>query len=111
MLYGAIQAVWLLRPALQSASSSQCGRAARRPGRREQELSVLTREHQTLGRPRGLEFGCQRVFVLEASQTLGQRSFRRRNWYQEQHRIAVLPGAVKREFRSIAPTRIQNVPH
>ena len=62
----------------------------------------MTRERQRLGRPRGLKFGCERVFVLEASQTLGQRLFGGRSDYQERRWVAALSGAVKREFRAIA---------
>ena len=62
--------------------------------------SFVTRERQRLGRPRGLKFGCERVFVLKASQTLGQRLFCGRSYYQEGRWVAVLSGAVKREFRA-----------
>jgi hypothetical protein len=62
----------------------------------------VTRERQRLGRPRGLKFGCERVFMLKASQTLWQRLFRGRSDYQYGRWVAVLSGAVKREFRSIA---------
>ena len=62
----------------------------------------MTRERQRLGRPRGLQFGCERGFVLQASQTLGHRLFCGRSYHQEGHWIAALPGAVKSEFRSIA---------
>ena len=35
----------------------------------------VTRERQRLGRPRGLKFGCERVFVFEPPETLGRRLF------------------------------------
>ena len=62
----------------------------------------MTRERQRLGRPRRLKFACKRIFVLEASQTLRQRLPGRRSDDQERHWIAALPGAVKRESRSLA---------
>src|SRR5580704_5416363 len=64
--------------------------------------SIVTRERKRLGRPRGLKFGCERVFVLKASQTLGRRRFCVRSNRQKRHWIAALPAAVKSEFRSIA---------
>jgi len=76
-------------------------RLAARVGENEDRPSFVTRERQRLGRPRGLKFGGERVFVFKASQTLGQRLFCGRSYYQEGRWVAVLPGAVKREFRSI----------
>ena len=70
--------------------------------------SFVACERQRLGRPRWLKFGCERVFVLKASQTLGQRLFRGRSHYQKGHVVAALPGAVKREFRAVAD-RLQHV--
>ena len=71
-------------------------------GENQDGPSFVTRERQRLGRPRGLKFGCERVFVLEASQTLGRRLFRGRSHRQKRHWIAALPAAVKSEFRSTA---------
>src|SRR5580698_4667905 len=64
--------------------------------------SFVTRKRQRHGRPRGLKFGCERVFVFKASQTLGQRLLCGRSYYQEGRRVAVLSGTVEREFRVIA---------
>jgi hypothetical protein len=61
-----------------------------------------TRERQRLGRPRGLKFGLERVFVLKASQTLERRRFCGRSNRQKRHWIAALSDPVKREFRVIA---------
>jgi len=36
----------------------------------ETGLFVVTSEHQRLGCPSGIKFGCERVFVLEPSETL-----------------------------------------
>ena len=83
-------------------------RLTARVGENQDRPSFVTRERQRLGRPCGLEFGCERVFVLKASQTLGQRLFCGRSYYQDGRRVAVLPGAVKREFRAIAD-RFQHV--
>jgi hypothetical protein len=62
----------------------------------------VTRERQRLGRPGGLKLGCERVFVLKTSQTLGRRRFCGRSNRQKRHWIAALAAAVKSEFGSIA---------
>src|SRR5580658_5218337 len=77
-------------------------RLTARVGENKDCPSFVTRERQRPGRPLGLKLGCQRVFVLKASQTLGQWLFRGGSNYQDGRRIAVLSGAVKREFRAIA---------
>jgi len=77
-------------------------RLSARVGENQDCPSFVAGECNGLGRPRGLKLGCQRVFVLEASQTLGQRSFRRRSHDQKGHVVAALPGPVKHEFRPIA---------
>jgi hypothetical protein len=38
-------------------------------------LPDVTSNGQRLGRPRGIEFGCERVFVLEPPDTLRRRMF------------------------------------
>jgi hypothetical protein len=63
---------------------------------------IMTRDLERLGRPCGIQFGCERVFVLKTSQTLGRRWFCGRSNRQKGHWIAALPAAVKSEFRSIA---------
>jgi hypothetical protein len=77
-------------------------RLSARVGENQDCPSFVAAECNGLGRPRGLKFGCQRIFVFEASQTMGQRSFRRRSHDQKGHVVAALPGPVKREFRAIA---------
>jgi hypothetical protein len=77
-------------------------RLTARVGENKDCPSFVTRERQRPGRPRGFKFGCERVFVLKASQTLGQRLFCGRSYYQDGRRVAMLSGAVKREFRAIA---------
>ena len=77
-------------------------RLTARVGENKECPSFVTCEGQRLGRPRGLKFGCERVFVVEASQNLGQWLFCRRSYYQDGRWVAVLSGAVKREFRAIA---------
>jgi hypothetical protein len=79
-----------------------------RVGENQDSPSFVTGERQRLGRPRGLQFGCERVFVLKASQTLGRRRFCRRSYYKDGRWVAVLSAAVKREFRAIADW-LQNV--
>src|SRR5580700_10256011 len=71
-------------------------------GENKDSPSIVTRERKRLGRPRGLKFGCERMFVLQASQTLGRRRFCGRSNRQKRHWIAALAAAVKSEFRSIA---------
>jgi hypothetical protein len=77
-------------------------RLTARVGENKDCPSFVTRKRQRHGRPRGLKFACERVFVLKASQTLGQRLFCGRSYSQEGRWVAVLSGAVKREFRAIA---------
>jgi len=73
-----------------------------RVGENQDCPSFVIRKSQGLGHPRGLQLGCERVFVLQPPQTLGQRLFFGRSDHQKGHWIAALPAAVKREFRSIA---------
>ena len=54
-------------------------RLTARVGENQDCPPFVTRERQRLGRPRGIKFGCERVFVLKASQTLGRRLFRGRS--------------------------------
>ena len=42
----------------------------------EDRPSFVTSERQRLGCPRRIEFGCERVFVLEPAETLRRRLFR-----------------------------------
>ena len=51
-------------------------RFAARVGENKNGPSFVACERQRFGRPRRLKFGRERVFVLKASQTLGQRLFR-----------------------------------
>jgi hypothetical protein len=41
----------------------------------EHHPPFVTRERKRPGRPAGVKFGCERVFVLESSDALGRRSF------------------------------------
>ena len=41
----------------------------------EDRPPLMTRERQRLGCPRGIEFRCKRVFVLEPPETLRRRLF------------------------------------
>ena len=75
-------------------------RLTARVGENEDCPPLVTRQCDRLRRPRGLKIGCERVFVLQPPQTLGQRLFRGRNHYQDGRRVAVLSGAVKGEFRT-----------
>jgi len=76
-------------------------RLAARVGENQDCPPFLTRERQRRGRPRGLKFGGERVFVFKTSQTLGRRRVYGRSDCEKGHRIAAPPGAVKREFRAI----------
>src|ERR1700721_2911743 len=62
----------------------------------------MTRDLERLARPCGIKLGCERVFVLKTSQTLGRGRFCGRSNRQKGHWIAALPTAVKREVRSFA---------
>jgi hypothetical protein len=77
-------------------------RLTARVGENKGGPSFVTSERKRLGRLRGLKLGCQCVFVLKASQTLGRRRVCARSNRQKRYWIAALPGAVKSEFRSIA---------
>lgn len=59
------------------ALNNEIKRLTTRVGKNKDCPSFVTRERQRLGRPFRLKFGCERVFVLKASQTLGQPLFRR----------------------------------
>jgi hypothetical protein len=63
---------------------------------------IMTRDLERLGRPCGIKFGGEHVFVLKTSQTLRRRRFCGRSNRQKGHWITALPAAVKSEFRSIA---------
>jgi hypothetical protein len=73
-----------------------------RVGENQDYPSFVACERQGLGRPRGLKLGCERVFVLEAFETLGQRLFGGRSDYQKGRLVAVLPRTGKPEFSAIA---------
>jgi hypothetical protein len=77
-------------------------RFAARVGEDKDRPSFVTGERQRHGRPCGIQLGCERVFVLKTSQTLGRRWFCGRSNRQKGRWIAALPAAVKSEFRSIA---------
>jgi hypothetical protein len=70
--------------------------------------SFVTSERQRPGCPRGIEFGCERVFVLEPPETLRRRHFRGQCHRQNRRRIAMLPSAIKREVRAF-PEEFQHV--
>ena len=63
---------------------------------------IVTRDLERLGRPCGIQFGCERVFVLKTSQALRRRRFAGWSNRQKGHWIAALPRAVQSEFRPIA---------
>ena len=76
----------------------------------EDRPPFVTSERQRLGCPRGIEFGCERVFVLEPPKTLRRRMFRGECHCQDRRCVAVLPAAVKSEVRAFpdaAPARTQ----
>jgi hypothetical protein len=77
-------------------------RLTTRVGENKDCPSFVTREGQGLGRPRRLKFGCEGVFVLQASQILGRRLFCGRSNRQKGHWIVAPSAAIKREACSIA---------
>src|SRR6266851_1368475 len=66
----------------------------------EDRPSFVTSERQRLGCPCGIEFGCERVFVLEPPKTLRRRMFRGECDRQDRRCVAALPAAVKRKVRA-----------
>ena len=75
----------------------------------EDRPPFVTSERQRLGCPRGIEFGCERVFVLEPPETLRRRLFCGECHRQDRRWVAVLPAAVKGEVRAF-PEGLQHVP-
>src|SRR5216684_9345857 len=63
---------------------------------------------QRLGRPRGIEFGCERIFMLEPPETLRGRLFCGECDRQDWGWVAVLSAAVKGEVRTF-PEGLQHV--
>ena len=75
----------------------------------EDRPPFLTSERQRLGCPRGLKFGCERVFVLEPPETLRRRLFRGERHYQDRRWVAGLPATIKGEVWAF-PEGLQHVP-
>ena len=75
----------------------------------EDRPPFVTSERQRLGCPRGIEFGCERVFVLEPPKTLRRRMFRGECHCQDRRWVARLPAAVQCEVRAF-PEGLQQVP-
>ena len=75
----------------------------------EDRTPFVTSERQRLSCPRGIEFGRERVFVLEPPETLSRRLFRGECDRQDWRGVAMLPAAVKREVRTF-PDGLQHVP-
>src|SRR5260370_30371108 len=75
----------------------------------EDRPPFLTSNGQRLGRPRGIEFGCERVFVLEPRETLRRRLFCGECDRQDWQRVVVLSAAVKCKVRAF-PEGHQYVP-
>jgi hypothetical protein len=57
----------------------------------------VTSEHKGLGCPRGIKFGGEGVFVLEAPKTLRRRLLCDERQCQDRRWVAALPAAVKDE--------------
>jgi hypothetical protein len=68
----------------------------------------VTSERQRLGCPRGIEFGCERILMLEPPETLRRRLLGERD-HQDGRCAGVLPAAVKCKVRSF-PDELQQVP-
>ena len=81
--------------------------AARVP-KYEDRPPFVTSERQRLGRPRGIKFGCERVFVLEPLEARRRRLFSDGRQHQDRERVAALPAAVKDELPAF-PQRLQHV--
>jgi hypothetical protein len=74
--------------------------AARVP-KYEDRPPFVTSERERLGRPRGIKFRCERVFVLELPEARGRQ-------HQDRQRVAALPAAVRDELPAFLQ-RLQNV--
>jgi hypothetical protein len=74
----------------------------------EDRPSFVTSNGQRLGSPRGIEFGCQRVFVHEPPDTLRRRLFKESD-RQDWRGVVVLSAAVKGKVRAFPQGR-QHVP-
>src|SRR5882757_8383143 len=59
----------------------------------ENRPPFVTNERQRLSGPRGLEFACERVFVLESPQALRRRLFGSKGHCQNRRWVALLPAA------------------
>ena len=74
----------------------------------EERPPFVNCERQRLGRPRRIEFGCERVFVLKPPETLRRRMFCGECDREERRWVAVLSAAVKGELRAF-PEGLQHV--
>ena len=75
----------------------------------EDRPPFVTRERQRLSCPGGIEFGCERVFVLKPLETLRRRLFCSECQCQDRRWVAALPAAVKCKVRAF-PEWLQHVP-
>ena len=93
-------------------NSSNCARQ-RHGGSKElcdfRRLTDVTSNGQTPGRPREIEFGRERVFVLEPPDTLRRRLFCRECDRKDWRGVIVLSAAVKGKVRAF-PQGHQYVP-
>ena len=74
----------------------------------EHRTPFVARERQRPDCPGGIQFGGERVFVLEPPQALRRRLFRGERHRQDRRGLAVLPAPVKRELPAF-PQGLQRV--
>jgi hypothetical protein len=74
----------------------------------EDSSPVMTSQRERLSGPCRIEFGRERIFVFEASETLRRRLFRGNRHRQYRHLVGALFAMVEREIRSLA-NRFQDV--
>jgi hypothetical protein len=75
----------------------------------EDRPACVMSERQRPGCPGGIEFGCERVFVLGPPETLRRRLFRGECHCQDRRWVAVLPAAVNDEVWAF-PEGLRHVP-
>ncbi len=74
----------------------------------EDRPPFVTRERQRPGRPRGIKFRCERVFVLKPPEARRRRMFSDRRQHQDRERVVALPAAIKDELPPF-PQRLEHI--
>jgi hypothetical protein len=83
-----------------AALKNQIQRVTARVCEYEDRSPLVTSERQRLGCPCGIDFGCERVFVLQPPETLRRRILCRQSHYKYRRLVVFLPATVKGEFHT-----------